>query len=192
MLDHITHYYPAGDPPFRNLSDAHEEDLPAILNALAARRSAGSKRVFGRRYMQFRRQTEEKMRRLFIAAGGRPERKAPHYFILGTSEWFANLYPETRQIRLSLNDLDPNTTSITYPDSVVSMRLGAAFGLPVDPVCPYHEQVFQLSELDNIIKKYGMPTDVSDDDEYTDYHLKEFERYIEVQIWSDTPVAAWL
>lgn len=176
MLDHITHYYPAEDPPFRNLSDAHEEDLRAILNALAARRSAGSKRVFGRRYMQFRRQTEEKMRRLFIAAGGRPERKAPHYFILGTSEWLANLYPETRQIRLSLNDLDPNTTSITYPDSVVSMRLGAAFGLPVDPVCPYHEQVFQLSELDNIIKKYGMPTDVSDDDEYTDYHLKEFER----------------
>lgn len=95
MFDYITHYYPAEDPPFRNLSDAPDEDIPAILDALAARRLSGSKRVFGRRYVQFRRLTEEKMRSLFVQAGGRPVRKAPHYFITGKSDWFANLYANT-------------------------------------------------------------------------------------------------
>jgi hypothetical protein len=193
MFDYITHYYPAEDPPFRNLSDAPEEDIPAILDALAARRLSGSKRVFGRRYVQFRRLTEEKMRRLFVQTGGRPVRKAPHYFILGKSDWFANLYANTRNVRLSLKQLDPDTTSFTYPDSVVSMRLGPAFGLPVDPVRPYHEKVFRLSELDSVVSEYGLPNDAPEEgDAYADYHLKEFERYIEVQVWDDESVAEWL
>ncbi len=192
MLDFITHYHPAQDPPFRNLSDAAEDELPAIFEGLSARRLSGSKRVFGRRYMPFRRQTETKLRRLFVAAGGRPEREAPHYFIFGSSSWFANLYPETKSVRLLLSALNPDTTSFTYPDSAVSMRLGPDFGLPVDPVRPYHEKVFRLGELERVVKKFGLPKDNADEDTYADYHLREFERYIEVQVWSDAPVAAWL
>nr|WP_145994349.1 hypothetical protein [Mesorhizobium loti] len=192
MLDFITHYHPAQDPPFRNLSDAPEDALPAILEGLAARRLSGSKRVFGRRYMPFRRQTEAKLKRLFMEAGGRPQREAPHYFILGGSEWFANLYPDTKSVRLPLSALNPATTSFTYPDSAVSMRLGPDFGLPVDPVRPYHEKVFRLGELEGVLEQFGLPKDEPDEDAYADYHLKEFERYIEVQVWSDDPVAAWL
>lgn len=192
MPNFITHYHPAADPPFRNLSDARDDELPAILEKLAARRLSGSKRMFGRSYMGLRRQTETKLRNLFVAAGGRPERDAPHYFILGNSEWFANLYGDTKSVRLPLSVLDPAAASFTYPDSVVSMRLGPAFGLPVDPVRPYHEKVFRLGELESVVRQFGLPKDEVNDGTYANYHLKEFERYIEVQVLSDRPVAGWL
>lgn len=191
-MNFITHYHPAEDPPFRSLSDALEHELPAILDALAARKASGSKRVFGPRYMQFRRETEAKLKRLFVEAGGKPERDAPHYFLLGKSEWFANLYPDTRAIRLSVKDLDPATTSFTYPDSFVSMRLGPAFGLPPDHMRPYHERVYRLFELEQVVSQFGVPTDEPEAHTYADYHRKEFERYIEVQVWSDQPLAAWI
>ncbi|NTI46380.1 hypothetical protein G6L94_32625 [Agrobacterium rhizogenes] len=191
--DFITHYHPLEDPPFQNLSDASDDELPFIIARLSHRRAAGSKRIFGRVYMDYRRQTEAKLKDLFVKAGGRPERSAPHYFVLGTSKWFANLYPEVGDVRFPLSTFPPETISFTYPDSCVSMRLGPNFGLPPDPQRPYHETVFRIIELEKIIGKYGLPRDDADDGAaYADYHLREFERYIEVQVWTDAPIRALL
>lgn len=55
---------------------------------------------------------------------------------------------------------------------------------------PYHEQVFLLYELDEVISKYGLPEDI--DGGYDGYVQRPFEQYIEVQLWSDEPVARWL
>lgn len=187
--DFITHYHPAEDAPFQNLSDVQQEDLPTIIEHLHKRREAGSKRVFGKAYMDFRRDTEIQLRQLFIEAGGKPERSAPHYFVLGSSEWFAGLYPRTGSVRVSLSALSPQTTSFTYPDSVVAMRFGPKYGLPPDPIRPYHEQVFLIDQLDEMIGQYGLPDDGgSASDAYADYHKKEFEKYIEVQVWTDDPI----
>jgi hypothetical protein len=188
--DFITHYHPSEDPPFQNLVDAPAEDLPAIIEALQKRREDGSKRIFGRVYMDYRRDTEAKLRRLFEDAGGRPERKSPHYFVLGTSRWFAGLYRETRSVRLSIRDIRSGIVSFTYPDSGVAMRLGPKYGLPPDPMRPYHEKVFLVDHLPEVVATYGLPADPvgESDDGYTDYHRREFEKYIEVQVWSDEPV----
>ncbi|UIJ83170.1 hypothetical protein [Rhizobium leguminosarum] len=76
--DFITHYHPAEDPPFQNLSECSDDELPIIIAKLARRREDGSKRIFGRVYMDYRRQTEAKLKDLFEKTGGKPERSAPH------------------------------------------------------------------------------------------------------------------
>lgn len=147
--DFVTHYHSVRDTPFRNLSDLAPADLDATVVGLMDRRrnDPNYKRVFGRKYMELRRRTEAKLRALFIDAGGRPKRAAPHYLFLGSSSWFADLYPDTCEVRVPLITLDEATTSITYPDSFVAMRLGEEFGLPVGPMRPYHDRVYRIGEL---------------------------------------------
>jgi hypothetical protein len=82
----VTHYYLAGRRPFLSLSELGDVDLAAVLADLGALRRAGKQhRPFGPRYMDLRRRTEARLRELFAAAGGQPERPAPHYFVLGDS-----------------------------------------------------------------------------------------------------------
>ena len=77
----VTHYYRAGRPPFRSLSEVDDSDVETVLAGL----TEGSRRRFGPRYLALRRATEEKARALFLTGGGRPERLHPHYFVLGES-----------------------------------------------------------------------------------------------------------
>lgn len=81
------------------------------------------------------------MRELFAAAGGEPERPAPHYFVLGNSPWFEGLAENMKRVQLPLSALPPTQTSITYPESLTAMELGTAFGLSQQPR-PYHGRVF--------------------------------------------------
>ncbi|MEQ8992648.1 MAG: hypothetical protein RLO46_12565 [Pseudomonadales bacterium] len=187
--DFITHYHPAQDPPFRNLSDVPEQDRGAVISMLVERRRKlpGFHRVFGVKYIPMRLATEEKLRSLFVAAGGRPQRLAPHYFVLGASKWFEGLYPSTRKVVIPLADLDAATTSITFPDSFAAMRLGPDYGVPPEPLRPYHEQAFLLSDLPDLVASYGIPADEPDAD-YSNYAKEVFEKYIEVQVWDDAPV----
>lgn len=57
------------------------------------------------------------MRELFVAVGGQPDRRAPHYFCLGSSPWFEGLagYPAASE---------PHQ-QVVYPVS----RLGEVVGL---------------------------------------------------------------
>jgi len=193
LPDDITHYHSRSDRPFLNLSDLAEDDAAAIIRTLAKRgaEDPGYKRVFGKTYMDFRRRTEHKLRATFVANGGRPERQAPHYFLLGQCEWFADLYPDSETVTLDWRSLPRNIASFTYPDSAVSMRFGPDYGLPPDPLEPYHEKVFFLDELADVVAEYGLP-DGSADGDYDGYHKRKFEKYIEVQVWSDAPVAKYL
>ncbi len=193
LPNEITHYYAAEDQPFHNLCDLNEDDLADVLAKLNARRRGDGdfKRVFGRRYMELRRRTEAKLRGLFEERGGRPERQSPHYFVLGECEWFSGLYPDARRVALDWRGLSPEIASFTYPDSFVSMRLGPEFGLPDDPREPYHERVFLLNELADVVAEFGIP-DGAKDETYVDYQNRKFEKYIEVQVWSDAPIAEFL
>jgi len=125
----VTHYHLADKPPFLNLSDLDEAELAAAMQDLERRRaSSGLKRVFGARYMQLRRLTEGRLYELFLQAGGMPERKAPHYLVLGSSEWYRGLAPDTCEVVLPLADLPTEVTSFTYPDSFTAMAFGPQFG----------------------------------------------------------------
>ena len=90
-------------------------------------------------------------------------------------------------VQLSLDDLPAASTSITYPDSVVSMGVGVEYGLP-DLPRPYHGQVFFLDELPALVAEFGLPTDESGD--YDGYASREFEKFIEIQLWIDDPIVS--
>ncbi|MBD8890824.1 hypothetical protein [Roseibium litorale] len=189
----ITHYFSRSDRPFRNLGDLEEQDAAKVIDALQKRRlnNPGFKRVFGRTYLDFRQRTEARMREIFAANGGKPERRSPHYFVLGTCDWFADLYPDTGTVSLDWRELPREIASFTYPDSFISMRFGEEYGLPHMPLEPYHEKVFFLDELESVVERYGLP-DGSKDETYEGYHTRKFEKYIEVQVWSDKPVSEHL
>lgn len=158
-----------------------------VLQALAGPgEQAMSQRRFGRRYLALRLQTEALAHRLFVAAGGRPQRSAPHYFVLGSSSWFRGLYSDVREVRLPLEALPPETTSFTYLDSVSALALGIDLGVPPPPA-EHRQRVYRLDEMDEIVSQYGMPED-DPGAGYTDHQKRPIEHYIEVQLWSDDPV----
>jgi hypothetical protein len=184
---YATHYHLGGRAPFLNLSDLSLPDLAEVFAGLERDRgSSGSQRVFGRRYMELRERTEARLRELFVAAGGRPERTSPHYFVLGSSRWFESLATTMERVALDLTSMPADVTSCTYPDSFTAMGFGSDYGLPSEAK-PYHGRVFALADLPSLIARYGLPDDASDAD-YQGYEQRPFEKYIEVQLWSDAPV----
>jgi hypothetical protein len=169
------------------LSDLTDDELSDVLGDLHRRRiERGLKRVFGGRYMDLRRLTEAKLRRLFVDAGGKPERISPHYFVLGTSGWYRGLAPDTEEVVVSLTDLASDQTSFTYPDSFTAMGYLPRFGLPYVER-PYHGRVFRVEELTGVVERYGLPADDLSGD-YAGYQREPFEKYIEVQLWTDDPI----
>lgn len=157
----VTHYHRAGRRSFLSLSDLDEEQLAAVLAELATpEQGALSSRRFGPRYMALRRATEARARDLFIAAGGRPQRSAPHYFILGASAWFAGLYRDVAEVCLPLAALPADVTSATYADSITAMGLGVPLGLPA-PDPEHADRVYRLEELEDLIARYGLPHDAA-------------------------------
>jgi hypothetical protein len=195
--DVVTHYHLGSRPPFLNLSDLPPDRLADVLADLHRERTDGlSARVFGRRYMELRRRTEEKLLSLFLKAGGKPERTSPHYFVLGTSSWYEGLAPDMAAFVVPLTDLPTEATSLTIPDSFTSMGFGPDYGLPREDR-PYHGRVYRLEDLPALVSAYGLPADDasgpdgSPDDSYDGYQLRPFEKYIEVQLWSDRPLAPY-
>ena len=140
--------------------------------------------------MELRRKTEERLKGLFVLAGGKPERDVPHYFVLGDSCWFKHICPNTDEVKLLLADIPSESLSFTYPDSFVAMEFVRDYGLPCEPR-PYHGKVFRIEELEDIVAAYGFPKD-DESREYGNYANEEFEKFIEVQIWSDEPVKEYL
>ena len=173
----ITHYYLPETGPLRSLSDLREgADDPVFLKFLTRyQRDPTYRRRYGRDYLIRRREVEERLRKLFIARGGKPARQHPFYFTLGASAWFRDLNAGQMELRLNLVDLDPATTSITYPDSFIALTQASK---------PYHNQVFLLGEIQQINRKYNLPAN----DHlvpYERYWETEFELYVEVQIWEE-------
>lgn len=191
--DYATHYHLADKAPFLNLSDLEEPELSRVIAELAERkRASGLKRIFGRRYMSLRQLTEARLYEKFIAAGGKPSRRAPHYFCLGSCPWFLNLAPDMREVVVPLSALPDDVTSFAYPDSFVSMHAGSELGLDLNAeLRPYHQRVFRLDELPDVIREYGVPGGEVDDD-YEGYHRRPFEKFIELQVWSDEPLRPFL
>jgi hypothetical protein len=180
----ITHYHLADREPFLNLSDLDDERVEEVLAGLAAAAENGSsERRFGPRYMKLRRRTEELLRTRFIEVGGRPVRQSPHYFVLGESEWFRGLYREGREVRISLSVMPTHHVSFTYPDSVTSMGLLSDFGIHAAHQ-PYHGNVYRIEELAGVVGRYGLPRGTRPNS-YQGHQFKDFEHYIEVQVWAD-------
>ena len=173
--DFITHYHLADRQPFLSLSELKLGEQNSILNDLLNRHKndPGYYRRYGKDYISKRKRIEDTLRCLFVERGGTPNRKYPFYFVLGRSMWFKHLIQNQCEIRIPLANLNPATTSFTFPDSYVALSSHTK---------PYHGKVFLLHELEYIVTNYGLP----DDDtslNYQKYWEGNFEKYIEFQIW---------
>jgi hypothetical protein len=66
------------------------------------------------------------------------------------------------------------------------MSRGCDYGL--EPFAhTYHDQVFRLDELKQVIDTYGLPRPELPAT-YEGHQHRAFEHYIEIQLWSDTPI----
>lgn len=120
------------DPIFKELQTRYKKDTEYY-------------RRYGNNYIHIRKQIEDTLRRIFIERGGKPIRKYPFYFVLGQSIWFKNLIKDQLEIKIQLCDLNPATTSFTFPDSYVALSRNKK---------PFHGKVFLLDELKKVFEKY--------------------------------------
>jgi hypothetical protein len=177
LPDFLCHYYEAADGPLRNLSDLAEEQAQEILSRI---RSQGD-RFASRRgddYLSVRRGLEDQVRSLFIAKGGLPKRRRPHYFILGECAWLKSWYPHGCELRIPLSAFPLDSVSFTYGDTFPAMRYPDGK--------PYRGQVFTRAELPALVAEYGLPQVWNAEGRLSP------DRYIEAQVWDDGPLQAYL
>lgn len=172
-----THYFLPEKGPFRSLSDIPLGDEDPVFRELLIRHTVDAqyRRRFGADYLRKRRAIESELRGLFINRGGVPIRHAPYYLTLGESRWFKGLNDQHKELRIELVKLNPKTTSVTFPDSFVSMTRQDK---------PYYRKVYFLHELPHVVETYGFPRDDAEVT-YEEYWRTDFEVYVELQIWEE-------
>lgn len=178
LPDFLSHYYEAAEGPFRNLSDLPLAEAEIVLQQI---RQSGERRFARQRpadYLAVRQELEEQVRQLFIAAGGQPRRKRPHYLIVGACLWVQSWYPQGRELRIPLAAFGAEIISFTYGDTFPAMRCQDGK--------PYRGRVYTLAELPGLVEQYGLPQDWNAEGKQGP------ERYIEAQVWADEPLGAYV
>ena len=167
---YLYHYYEEKVGPFRNLSVLSPNEVDQIMNRL---KKEG--KVFASQrsddYLNIRRELEAKAREMFIRKGGRPVKVYPHYMTLGECEWIKEWYKQGEELKIHIDELDPEHISFTYGDLFPTMRFKDGK--------PYREELYTKQEIIKIIEEYGLPQEWNKDGKNGP------ERYIEVQIWDD-------
>lgn len=170
---HLYHYYEAELGPFKTLSDLSKEHSEKELEKI---RNSGetfaSKRA--KDYMTIRRELERIARALFIEKGGKPLRETPISMTLGPCKWIKEWYKDGQEIKIPINDFDPNTISFTYGDIFPTMRY--------NDQKPYRKKVYTLEEIKKVVSIYGLPQEWNKNGENGP------DRYIEVQVWCDVNI----
>ncbi|RPJ22456.1 MAG: hypothetical protein EHM33_23485 [Chloroflexi bacterium] len=177
MPDFLTHYYENSAGPFSNLSLLPLEQAEQILeeirrtgNRFASQRSSD--------YLKKRLELENKIRKLFEEKGGQPKLRRPHYMILGTCPWLKGWYVDGQEVQIKLALISESCVSFTYGDSFPAINYQDGK--------PYRGQVYTVSELEEVIRRYGLPQEWNSDGSGGP------ERYIEAQIWDDAPLQKYL
>ncbi|WP_079909034.1 hypothetical protein [Paenibacillus sp. 32352] len=177
MNEHyLYHYYEADRGAFRNLSSLSDEEANKVMNdlkrdpALFASRRSDS-------YLAVRRELEHKARELFIAKGGKPLNRYPHYMTLGPCNWIKEWYKSGAELRIALREFDDRSISFTYGDLFPAMRYNDGK--------PYRGNVYTKSEIFGLIQEFGFPQEWNADGTCGP------ERYIEVQIWDEAVIGKY-
>jgi hypothetical protein len=113
---------------------------------------------------------------------GAPCLAHPVYFFLGD---FADGRDPSRPhaIRMPLAAFAPEMITFTYPDSMASLPIATRDEHRAHRK-PYHGQVFTLDEIRDVVAEFGMPGTRWETDPAMTY-----DRFIEVQVWDDRPLA---
>ncbi|GAB1856491.1 hypothetical protein MHTCC0001_13260 [Flavobacteriaceae bacterium MHTCC 0001] len=179
---YLCHYYELNNGPFRNITEFGFGKAVDVQSKILE--GWNSKRP--NNYLSLRFSLEKRIKEQFILKGGQPQRDAPFYFTLGECNWAKSWYVNPGVIKIPLADFKPQHISFTYPDSMVSFQF---FDEPKLSTyrkdCSGH--VYLLSELNNLINTYGLPSEEKS-------RMKEnskFDKYIEAQVWDDEVVKTY-
>ncbi|MBI4765250.1 MAG: hypothetical protein HY787_11670 [Deltaproteobacteria bacterium] len=185
----LYHYFEKSREPFLSITETPEINARVIVDKIGQspirfnRFDTPQKREF---YSFFRNYTEKKIKTMFVEKGGKPSLEFPRYMTLGPANIFYYWYEETGIIEIPLEEFDEEVISFTYPDSMMTLMLAenqyeALSLFHISKIerykRPHHGKVFTKSELQNVIKKYGLP-DKSDPQKN-----HPGNRMIEAQIW---------
>jgi hypothetical protein len=176
----LTHYHHKNDPPFQNLSSLSDEEALSIIISLRDRSGLVYRRFENpEKYLQHRRQAESWLRQEFIKKGGQPVSTYPQYFVVGRSMWIEEGYDgESRMVQFPISFFQDKQVSFTYPDSMISYWLkGQTDKIFYRP--EYHGQVFNLSEIYQMIAVFDIPVE-----EWRTEELRRYDLFIEAQIWA--------
>ena len=177
MPDFLSHYYERADGPFSNLSMLPLEQAEEILDEI---RRDGNRFASQRAsdYLKKRLELETRIRQRFEEKGGKPKLTRPHYMILGACPWLKKWYVDGQELQIKLASVPQECVSFTYGDSFPAMNYKDGK--------PYRGQIYTLSELGEIIRRFGLPQEWNPDGEGGP------ERYIEAQVWDNTPLKEYL
>lgn len=179
MPEVLTHYYRKDSRPFLSLSALSEEEALKIMENLYQDNAMWGRFKNPLRYIRERRQTEEWVRKSFIAKGGKPKKSFPIYMVLGRCPKLEESVgtDELQKIEIPLSYFEEEDVSYTFIDSMYSLVLGK--DKPPEYYQPdYHGKVFTLSEIKVIIEKKGEPVEG-----WWGNLPEDFFPYIEAQVW---------
>ena len=168
---YLYHYYDSKAGAFRNLSDLPPDEAAQLLRRIKSEKPDSQCAGRHESYIEDRLYYERILREKFLEKGGKVERKAPHYMVVGHSPWLSTWYEDMSYIKIPIGEFDIGTLSFTYGDShpTFSPRLNDG-------------KLYTYDEILGVIQKYGFPQDWNDDGKFGP------ERYIEVQVWSDETI----
>lgn len=173
--DFLTHY--TKGRPFRSLTERPPEEWPGLLAGLSEENALAFAR-FGREdYLPNRAALEARMHAEFVSRGGRPERRNPHYLVLGRSPWFERHEPRLLAVRLPLDSIDPLRVSFTWGDSMTSYYLRDGIWPRAEELRrEHHGRLFLLDEIVALAAERGLPDGPTRDCP---------DHYVEAQLWAD-------
>ena len=177
---YLYHYYDRRTGPFRNLSDMTPEDAEVLLERIQRERPGSMCAKRDETYMRKRRANENIIRTKFLEAGGRTERSAPHYMVLGHCPWLLSWFEQPAYLRIPVSEFDLSAVSFTYGDSFPT------FSPRVNDGREYRRKVYDYEGIKKIIEKYGLPQIWNSDGSHGP------ERYIEACVWSDETISRYI
>lgn len=177
----LYHYFERDFYPFMTLTALPIEEARQILVAQKAVGNIGNPDIEG--FLKTRYNRDKLLRDAFIKHGGRPQRTAPVYMMLGEHRQWESAYENPAAIKIPLKEFDPLTVSFTYGDSFAIFN-SVLFGEE-----EYWNKVYLGDEILRVIERYGFPPYVEYDfkrsiypsDKNINHHLK----YVEAHVWED-------
>lgn len=177
---YLYHYYDKTAGPFRSLSDLSVEQAKSVLEEIKTAKPNSQCAQRHDKYVEYRRNCERILRTEFFKKGGKILRAAPHYMVVEHSPWLSSWYENCDFIKIAVEEFDINTLSFTYGDSMPT------FSEKINDGKEYRKRLYTYDEIKKIIDKYCLPQDWNDDGKYGP------ERYIEVHVWSDETINAYI
>ncbi|MCR5368597.1 hypothetical protein [Eubacterium ruminantium] len=173
---YLFHYYDKRSGPFRSLTMLSNDDALAILEKIKKERPNSFASQRDMNYIVNRSNCEAIVRAKAKEKGIIMDIESPYYFVIGACDWLKSWYEYPEIISIPIGEFDTSKISFTYGDSMPT------FSPRVNDGKEYRKKVYTYEEILSIIEKYGLPQEWNVDG------AKGPERYIEAQVWTNSPV----